>query len=67
MITLNPDELRPERTKDRSITFRLPEENFKKLKKIDRNVSVVLRYLIEAFLMEQADKEKESSAWNRKV
>ena len=65
-MKINVDEIKFVRNKDRSVTFRLPEDNFKNLRKIDRNVSAVLRYLVEAFLLEYAEKEQGAQSWNIK-
>lgn len=66
-MKINLSDLKDEPTKDRHVTFRLPEENYQKLKTYDGNVSNLLRYLVELYLVEKANEEKIAQWTNRKV
>ena len=56
-----------EKPKDRMIAFRLPDENYQKLKELNPKISHTLRYIIEVYLHEIANNEERYSEWNRKV
>ena len=58
MLKINLSDIKDEPKKHRHITFRLPEENFQKLKQYEGNVSNLLRYLVELYLLEKSNEEK---------
>jgi hypothetical protein len=58
LIKINLSELEEEPPKTRHVTFRIPEENYQKLKTYDGNVSNLLRYLVECYLVTKANEER---------
>ena len=51
--------------KNKMITFRLTTEQYRALRKIDANVSTVLRYMIQRFLQEWDDEKRKYGQWNK--
>lgn len=58
MLKLNLPDLKDDPVKGRHVTFRIPEEDYQKLKQYDGNVSNLMRYLVEAYLLEKANEER---------
>jgi len=56
-----------DKPKDRVVVFRMPKENFDKLQELNPNVSHTLRYIVEVYLHELANREERFTEWNRKT
>jgi predicted DNA-binding protein len=56
-----------DRKKDKLVSFRMPSENYNKLKELDPKVSNTLRYIVEVYLLELANSEERFTEWNRKA
>ena len=61
----NINDIKDPPRKDRSVTFRMPQEKYEKLQRIDANVSTVLRYIIEVFLDEQVNQKDRFQQWTK--
>lgn len=61
----NINDIKDPPRKDRSVTFRMPQEKYEKLQRIDANVSTVLRYIIEVFLEEQVNQKDRFQQWTK--
>lgn len=56
-----------DKLKDKTVTFRMPLENYKLLLRLDANVSTTLRYLIERYLEELSNSDEKYTSWNKKA
>lgn len=66
MLKINLSEIKDEPVKARHVTFRIPEENYQKLKQYDGNISNLMRYLVEAYLLTKANEERVEK-WTQKT
>jgi hypothetical protein len=67
---MNNAKFRPppeDKAKDHKVCFRLPAENVKLLMEINPNISHTLRYIVELYLHEYANREERFEQWNRKA
>ena len=62
---LDLDDFKEPETKTHTITFRLSKSEYKALKAINSNVSMVLRQIIKLFFADYKTREKRIESWKQ--
>ena len=50
---------------ERTITFRITNSDYRTLKAIDRNLSILLRYMIKVFIEDYKTQTERINSWNK--